>query len=87
MSFFIFFIIYKNNVENNSQHENDVVPSKELGHAKIFENQFYRIFDKIEDYDFSNLVKKPKYRTGSKNTCDLKTAIAIKGKIKSREDA
>jgi len=57
------------------------VPSKELGHAKMFENQFYRIFDKIEDYDFSNLVKKPKYRTGSKNTFDLKASIAIKGKL------
>ena len=64
MSFFIFFIIYKNHAENNSQHVNNVDPNKELGHAKIFENQFYRIFDNIEEYDFSNLVKKPTYRTG-----------------------
>ena len=87
MSFFIFFIIYKNHVENNSQHENDVVPSKELGHAKIFENQFYRIFDNIEEYDYSNLEKTAKYRSGFKNACDLSTVITIKGKTKSREVA
>ena len=42
------------------------MPNKELEHLKLFENQFYRIFDNIEEYDYSNLEKKPIYRVGLK---------------------
>ena len=65
-SFLLFFIIYKIYVKKTCtcEDENDVSSNKELEHLKIFENQFYRIFDNIEEYDYSNLEKKPSYRTG-----------------------
>ena len=65
-SFLLFFFIYQIYVRNTCtyEHENDLSPNKEVEHLKKFENQFYRIFDNIEEYDYSNLEKTPTYRTG-----------------------
>ena len=66
LSFLLFLFIYKIFVRSTRtyEHENDVPLNKELEHLKKFENQYYTIFDNIEEYDYSNLEKAPTYRTG-----------------------
>ena len=61
----LLYIFYKNFI-NVKDNDSDYSSTEHLENLKSFENQFYSIFENVEDYPYSNLNKDPKYRQGFK---------------------